>query len=203
MVSENIFITSKVIIDVGCGKGNLIKSQFDIDDLMLVHSCSVGLDIFVPSLLEARKIYDNVVHCDVRYLPLRSASGDIVFATQILEHLEKNDGFNLIRDIEKISRKIIIISIPVGENPKQHLEDDNFWQAHISSWHPDEFKAMGFKVYGYEGARFFRGEQGSYRIKLKILAPFQYLFSLLTQLITFKLVTVSYQMLCLKIKNVH
>ncbi|HEY0089560.1 MAG TPA: methyltransferase domain-containing protein [Candidatus Lokiarchaeia archaeon] len=201
ITSKHIFLTPKVIIDIGCGKGNIIKSLFNINNLMLTHSYSIGLDIFIPSLLTARKIYDDVVRCDVKCLPLRDASGDIVLATQILEHLKKNDGFDLIRDIEKISREIIIISLPVGDNPKQHLEDDNLWQAHLSSWHPDEFKAMGFKVYGYEGARFFRSERGSFKMKSKIILPYLFILSLFTQLFTYRLVTVSYQMVCIKIKK--
>jgi hypothetical protein len=128
----------------------------------------------------------------------RDASCDIVLASQIIEHLSKNDGLTLIKDLERISRGKIIITVPVGYNPKQHLEDDNPWQAHKSAWHPDEFKIRGFKVYGYDGARFLRGERGEFKIKSKMLMPFLFAISLLTQLVTRKFVSASYQMLCIK-----
>ena len=188
----------KVTLDVGCGKGNLMRSLLNLNRPKFQDSNTVGLDIFLPYLLRARGIYNDVVQCDVRFLPIKDASCDIIIANQIIEHLKKNDGFKLIKALEKILRETIIITLPVSYNPKKHLEDDNPWQAHLSSWHPDEFKERGFKVYGYSGARFLRGERGLFKIKSKIITPFLFVLSLFTQLITYKLVTASYQMLCIK-----
>jgi len=128
----------------------------------------------------------------------RDASCDIVLASQIIEHFSRSFINVKPSFFDRISRGKIIITVPVGYNPKQHLEDDNPWQAHKSAWHPDEFKIRGFKVYGYDGARFLRGERGEFKIKSKMLMPFLFAISLLTQLVTRKFVSASYQMLCIK-----
>ena len=190
----------KVFLDVGCGKGNLMRSLLNLDKSKFSDSYKVGLDIFLPYLFRARGIYNDVIRCDLRFLPIKDATCDVVIANQVIEHLEKKDGFKLVNDLEKISRETIIITIPVGYNPKHHLEDGNPWQAHRSSWHPEEFKWRGFKVYGYSGARFLKDERSEFKTKLRIMVPFLFALSLFTQAITYKLVTASYQMLCIKKK---
>jgi len=189
--------TPKVILDIGCGKGSLMKSLLDANK-QIVTSFTVGLDIFLPSLLIAKKVYDNVLRCDVKFLPFRKATFDIVISTQVIEHLTKDIGLRLLKDIERISKEMVILTIPVDYNEKQHLEDENPWQIHRSAWHPDEFKMCGFSVYGYAGPRFLLGEKCELKVKSKILEPFLFILRFLTQFITRKCVTASYQMLCIK-----
>ena len=196
--ADNHYSSSSIFLDVGCGIGNFAKPLINENKSVFAVSYAIGVDIFLPSLLIAKKVYDDVVRCDIRFLPFRHASCDIVLVSQTIEHLEKNDGLSLIKDLEKISKSTLIITVPVGYNPKQHLEDDNPWQLHKSAWYPDEFKACGFKVYGYAGARFLFGERGEYKLKSRILWPLFFTLSLLTQCITRWFVTASYQMLCVK-----
>lgn len=190
----------KVILDVGCGEGDFMKSLLDATRPMLAVSHTVGLDVFSSCLLRAKEIYTDVIRCDVRFLPFKDASCDVVLASQIIEHLGKNDGLTLIEDLERISNGTVIITAPVGHNPKKHLENNNPWQAHRSTWYPDEFKTRGFSVSGFAGAHFLLGERSEFRIKSKIMEPFLFVISLLTQLITRKLASASYQMLCIKRK---
>lgn len=168
--TENHHVSNnrKVILDVGCGKGGLMKSLLDADKQVATVSSTVGLDIFLPSLLTAKKVYDNVLRCDVRFLPFRDVSFDIVIASQIIEHLTKDDGLRLLTNLERVSKEMVIITVPVGYNSKQHLEDENPWQIHQSAWNPDEFKTRGYTVYGYAGARFLLGEKGEFKVKSKI-----------------------------------
>lgn len=190
--------SSKVILDVGCGKGDFMKSLLNLDNPLFTDSYTVGLDIFFPYLFSAKEVYNDVLRCDVRFLPFKEVSCDMIIATETIEHLEKKDGLTLMKEFERISRETIIITAPVGYNPKQNLEDDNPWQVHKSTWHPYEFKKRGFKVYGCNGAHFLRGERGEFKIKSKAFVPFLFALSLLTQFFTQKLVTASYQMLCIK-----
>jgi len=190
LMKRQIMDDAKIILDLGCGKGTSLSIELaKRKDLYLI-----GLDLFLPSLLEAKKVYHAVVLADVRFLPFRDSSCDVVIGSQIIEHLEKEVIF--INRLEEISKKTVIISVPVGSNPKQHLEDGNPHQAHKSEWHPEEFKKLGFKVWGCEGARFLRGERSQF--KLKIFYPLFFALSIFTQLFTYKLVVASYQMLCVK-----
>jgi ubiquinone/menaquinone biosynthesis C-methylase UbiE len=197
-VKQNVSRSQKVILDVGCGKGEFTKSLFNLDKSSIIFPYTIGLDIFIPSLLIAKKICDDVVRCDIKFLPIRAESCNIVLASQVIEHLTKNEGLNLMKDLERVSKEAIIITVPVGQNSKQHLEDNNPWQTHRSAWYPDEFKARGFKVYGYAGARFLFRERGEYKLKSRILWPIFYALSLLTQCVTRWFVTASYKILCIK-----
>ncbi|MDI6847756.1 MAG: methyltransferase domain-containing protein [Candidatus Bathyarchaeia archaeon] len=141
----------KKILDVGCGKGEFMRSLQKIGKPLMVTFQTIGLDIFLPYLLKTKKEYNEVILCDARFLPIADDSCDVVIASQIIEHLEKKEGLKLIVDLERISKGIVAITVPVGYSPKQHLEDNNPWQQHKSGWHPDEFKKRGFKVYGYGG----------------------------------------------------
>jgi SAM-dependent methyltransferase len=205
MLAERQSISSnpKVLLDIGCGKGNFMKALNE-DMTEINFSSKIGVDVFLPSLLKAKKVYDNVVQADVRFLPFKDSSFDIVMANQIIEHLTKADGLQLLNDAERLSTEMLIITVPVGFNPKSHIEDDNPWQIHQSAWHPDEFKDRAFTVYGYAGARFLLAEKGEFKLKSKALELFLFMLARFTQLITRRLVTASFEMACIKlIKNSH
>jgi len=53
------------MLDVGCGDGTL--------DLIWRKRVeyAVGLDIYLPALKRAKRYHDDVVYCDIRFLPIR------------------------------------------------------------------------------------------------------------------------------------
>ena len=59
---------------------------------------------------------------------------------EVIEHLEKEEAIRLIEDMEKIARKKIIITTPVGflEN---YEADGNLYQTHKSGFYPEDFKS--------------------------------------------------------------
>jgi SAM-dependent methyltransferase len=191
LLKRQIADDAKIVLDLGCGKGTSLSIELaQRKDVYLV-----GVDLFLPSLIEAKSIYKDVVLADVRFLPFRPASCDVAVGSQVIEHLEKS--VNFINRLEEISKKTVIITVPVGSNPKHDLEDYNLHQAHKSEWYPEEFKKLGFQVWGCEGARFLRNEQSQFKM-CKAFYLFFYFLSIFTQFITYKLVVASYQMLCVK-----
>jgi hypothetical protein len=189
---------SSLVIDVGCSKGDFMKVLRDTNNSLFRVSYTIGLDLFLPSLFLAKDVYDDVIQCDIRFLPLRESPCDIVMASEVLEHLTKNDGLMLIKDLDRISKAIVAITTPVGYNSKAHLEDDNPWQVHKSGWIPVELSVLGFDVYGIGGARVFRGERGEFQTKTRLFVPVFRLLSFISHLIMRKFVTGSFQMLCIK-----
>ena len=146
---------AKSILDVGCGKGRPMAF------LNRQHAFfAVGIDVFRPYLLEAEALtaYDALVQGDVRRLPFRPRSFDIVLLIEILEHLERADGLALIKVMEQIARRQVVISTPVGEH-EQHEFDSNPWQEHRHIWEPQELRALGYRVYGH-GLRNLGGLSG-------------------------------------------
>ena len=76
-------------------------------------------------------------------------SFDIVIALDVVEHIEKNQSLDMIRQLEKIARKAVIIETPEGYVPQNidiqgHGGDE--WQTHRSSWSVEEFETMGYKT---------------------------------------------------------
>lgn len=83
---------------------------------------------------------------------LESNSFDLVIALDIIEHLSKVDGYRLLYEMNRVSKRGIGLSCPNGFSwqPPSPL---NPFQAHISSWEAKEFRQMGFAVKPYNGLR--------------------------------------------------
>lgn len=129
------------ILDIGCGRGHkmttIARSGF----------YSVGLDIHLPYLKECKRYYDECILSDARALPLKPKSFDIVLCTQVIEHLDKEAGRGLITEMEKIARRHVVISTPVGTY-KNRPPSDRPYLEHRSAWLPDELKALDYHVTG-------------------------------------------------------
>ncbi len=147
--------SSKSLLDVGCGPGRpgrTIKRHKNI--------FTVGADIFFPYLISGkrRQIHNEYVQCDVRKLPFKEKSFDVVLCKEVIEHLEKAEGEEVIRELEQIARRQVIITTPVGGYIQQEY-DGNPFQEHLSARAPTELRQSGYTVRGV-GIRGMHGEQG-------------------------------------------
>lgn len=148
--------SAKNILDIGCGQGFPMKM---IKNRMRVKYC-VGVDLFKPYIDIGKKfkIHNKYVFLDVRKINFPKKSFDVVLALQILEHLNKKDAWRLLDKLEKIAKKQIIISTPIGEMYHPAV-DDNILQLHKSAFYPEEFKKRGYKIIRY-GRKEILGENG-------------------------------------------
>lgn len=137
----------KTVLDVGCGDGSLMlkvngDKKYDV----------TGIDLYTPYLKLAKEsgVYRKVVRSDIRKIKFRDRSFDVVLASQIIEHLNKKDGLNLIKKLEKISKYKVILTTPKGFVKYDPFEviDDNKLQEHKSGWEIEELKNLGYKVFG-------------------------------------------------------
>jgi SAM-dependent methyltransferase len=181
---------AKTMLDVGCGKGEPMafinrQGKFKV----------VGIDIFKPYLEEAREkshvlrpksnnkqghrtsdlgqIYSNLILGNVRNLPFKDQSFDLVICIEVLEHLEKKDGERLLSELERVAKRQILLTTPVGKY-EQHPFEANPHQEHKYIWKPRELKEKGYKVrgVGFKGM----GGEGSWAVQLpSVLQPFRYL----------------------------
>lgn len=160
-ILEKELVDMKSVLDVGCG-GNSplsrIKKKF----------YSVGVDIFRPSIKKSKrvKIHDeyklgNILKINAFFKP---KSFDAVIALDVIEHLEKKDGLKLLKDMESIAKKKVIVLTPYGFT-KQNPYEDNPHQVHKSGWAISDFQKLGYKVYGMRGFRFIRGEYATIKYK--------------------------------------
>jgi SAM-dependent methyltransferase len=141
------------VLDVGCGNGmHLVRAG------VRSRRC-VGIDLYEPSLRSARDtgFYDELHQRDVMKLSdyCSPKSFDIVLCSDLIEHLDKLQGYELIRMMTDISRKSVIVFTPNGFWV-QEPEDGNDYQRHISGWTVREMKQLGFQwIVGIHGWKKF------------------------------------------------
>jgi SAM-dependent methyltransferase len=161
-------------LDIGCGSDSPIRH--------LRFEYSVGLDGFEPVLNDAKRQQTHTEFLLAGALDLdryfRPGQFDCCVAIDLIEHLSKEDGLQLIRSMERIARKKILLFTPNGFLP-QHSHDGDL-QEHLSGWTADEMRQLGFRVYGMLGWKRLRGDYHQHRMKLKRLSG---VLSLLSHLV--------------------
>jgi SAM-dependent methyltransferase len=150
------------VLDLGCGYSSPLQ-HCDI-------AFSMGVELFDPYLDESRKkaIHNEYVRADIREVDFKPKSFDVVIALDVLEHLAKDDGFELIHKMEAWARKKIIIFAPNGYLWQDDY-DDNPLQRHLSDWYADELKKIGFRIHGMNGWRRLRGHKSSIKYRPQLL----------------------------------
>ena len=181
------------ILDVGCGSASPVAP-------MRGKARLVGVDAYAGSIKTAKATNTHDVLHTHDVLKLRELFADQSFecvaALDLIEHLEKRDGLQLLDDVERIARKRIVIFTPNGFL-RQGEYDNNPWQVHKSGWEVDEMRARGYLVIGINGWRPLRGELGY--IKGRPQIPW-IMFSDITQLFLRNHPEKAYQILCVKNK---
>jgi SAM-dependent methyltransferase len=95
------------IVDVGCGNGaitNVLAEKYDV----------TGVDRSQKSLsfVNTKKLEAS---CD--QIPLTDQSFDMVFSSELLEHLEDDVFYKTIAEFDRLSKKYLFITVPNDENP--------------------------------------------------------------------------------------
>ena len=162
--------SSTSLLDVGCGTGgptHFIKRQKNY--------LRIGADVYAPSLKQAQgeELYDMLVLCDLRRLPFKAKVVDIVTCLQTLEHFDRQDGLRLIGEMERIARRQVVITTPVG-NWKQPPSVTNPFDEHKHIWSPSDLRELGYTVRGY-GFRSFAGSTGLVMRIPRLAMPLAYL----------------------------
>lgn len=139
------------VLELGCGTRSYFR---DISPKMRIE----GVDLFEPSARAAEKSgeYDKVHIMSVLDIGEKfpEKSFDYVAGFDVIEHVEKDDGFALMRMAEKIARKKVIFYTPNGFFP-QGAEGGNEYQRHRSGWTVEEMQLRGYRVTGYHGFKIF------------------------------------------------
>ena len=192
---ETLVCDSETLLDVGCGENSPIK-YFNKR-----LNYSVGVDGFQKSidLCKKEKIHDEY-HC-INILNIKdnfnNNSFDCVIALDVIEHLEKDLGFELINQMESISSNKVIIFTPNGFLP-QAEHSDNIYQKHLSGWTVDEMHDLGYSVIGINGWKPLLGEMSIPNFKPHKLWTF---ISRLTQPFVRNNPKHAFQILCIKYLN--
>ena len=191
------------ILDIGCGLGNPIAT---INRHRSFYT--IGLDRFPPSIKECKRMrrHDDYIICDVNFLPIRTKSIDVIHCLQLIEHLHKIEGLNLIQEFDRIARHQVILATPVGFLHIKHGHKENPTDIHKSGWVPSELKGFGYKVRGIDGLKCVSGASfGGIGSKFEGDAPLTvilrylvYAISYLSRPIGYFFPNIAFCMLCIK-----
>lgn len=102
----------KTVLEVGCGDGRIINN------LIGKYECVCGLDISQKAL---EKVKTNKVQGSIENLPFPNNSFDLVICSEVIEHLPYNIYNKSLEELERVSKKNIIISVPNNENLKYRM----------------------------------------------------------------------------------
>ncbi|MDP3013988.1 MAG: tetratricopeptide repeat protein, partial [Candidatus Subteraquimicrobiales bacterium] len=139
-------VQTEVVLDIGPG----IRPQGYFKPR--IHIC---VEPYLPYIERLRQdIRDDAAYvfqnCTwdhaMKLLPERSV--DTVFALDVLEHFEKEEGLRFLEEASRVARRQIIIFTPLGFYPQTYDGANNqdrwgmkgaYWQAHRSGWCPEDF----------------------------------------------------------------
>lgn len=137
------------VLDIGCGPLSPLRHCHNI-------KYSVGVEPYQPYLLQSRKnkIHSQYAKEEIEKLSYPAKSFDAVIMVEVIEHLPKRTGREILRKAEKWARRKIIVTTPSGFFPMGKV-DKNPWQSHKSGWTTKDFAKIGFVCHGLAGAKFF------------------------------------------------
>lgn len=150
-------------LDVGCGEQSYVAAE------VAAHiPYTVGVDKHQQAIELARSTgpYSRYECLDVLEIErfFGPKSFDVVMALDVIEHLPKEQGWELLDAMEATARNRVVVFTPNGYLP-QHEFDGNPYQAHLSGWRAGEFQQRGYRVAGVNGLKPLRGERWIPRIK--------------------------------------
>jgi len=176
------------VLDLGCGYDSPIQ--------YCRVPFSVGVELFDPYLEESKKkgIHNEYIKADVRKIEFRPRSFDAAVALDLLEHLTKDEGAELLCKMESWAKKKVVVFTTNGYL-LQGPCDGNYLQEHKSGWRVDELGELGYKVCGINGWKRLRGYHGSAKYAPAFLWA---RISDLTQKITRRWPSQAFQLLAVK-----
>jgi 2-polyprenyl-3-methyl-5-hydroxy-6-metoxy-1,4-benzoquinol methylase len=133
------------VLDVGCGEGFTIERLLAVDGRLPMQ----GLDYDLPALLRAKESHPDVFFQmgDIRRLPYRRESFDLVLCLEVLEHLVEPSA--ALDELKRVSGRHCLISVPNepwfmvsnllrGKNVRAWGNDPE----HVQHWTAGRFVAM-------------------------------------------------------------
>jgi SAM-dependent methyltransferase len=159
---EAVLKDCRSVLDIGCGNNSPLRLINNKNKYF------VGVDIYYPR--EKRKIHHRYIQADASDINkhFKPKSFDAVVALDLIEHLPKKQGINLIEKMENIAKRKIVILTPNGF--VKQTADDNSFQEHVSGWEIKDFARKGFFVRGIYGLKFLRKERAELKFKPKIIS---------------------------------
>jgi SAM-dependent methyltransferase len=135
------------VLDIGCGYAPIIGA--------VKAPCRVGVDLSDIPLSIAMQRHPDVtfIRRDVRELTslFMPQAFDASVGFDILEHLTKAEGLQVLEDVDYLARYCSWWFMPAGfmEIVDEDITDGNFLMYHKSGWEPEDLAERGYEVWHY------------------------------------------------------
>jgi SAM-dependent methyltransferase len=187
------------VLDLGCGPSSPLQYCKNI-------KYSVGVEPFDPYFKKTRKraIHTHYLAKKIEDLNFPERSFDAIILIEVVEHLPKQAGLEIIKKAEKWAKKKVIVSTP-NDFLEQPVYDDNVFQKHLSGWSKENMEKLGFYCKGLAGLKLLR--QGmrdnikrddfmaSIRFKPRF---FWFIMATLSQLLAYHIPSLAFELFCVK-----
>ena len=143
------------ILDIGCGFGKwgflcreYLEGWFD---RVFPNQWQIKIDaieVYKPytELDWNQKIYDKIYLGDAFEVIKTIQDYDLIIASDVVEHLEKEKAGDLIENCIKKSNKMTILNVPLGKNwLNNKVVGGNKYNKHLSSWTAKEISTYADK----------------------------------------------------------
>ncbi len=136
---------NSTVLDLGCGNG----LPFRQTNFPLL----IGIDIFRKKFNMPE--YNILLYQDIRTIDKLTAdkSFDVVSAIDVIEHLEKEEGYKLLKEMERIAKEMVMVFTPlVWSKNNEAVEDEKCWaygnenNYHKSLWSERDFIKLGYEI---------------------------------------------------------
>ncbi len=134
----------KTIIDIGCGDGAITNVLAD------KYIKVIGLEQSKEAL---KYISDKVdiLNCNASKIPINENTIDLVFSSEMIEHLDDENLGKVIDEIKRITKKYIMISVPNNEDlRKRFIKCNNCNHKYHIYGHYQSFNFRRMKNIFYE-----------------------------------------------------
>ena len=179
------------VLDLGCGESSPLKN-------IKKDFYSIGIDLSEENIKKSKELKIHNEYCLMNVLDIDKffpeKSFDIIIALDLIEHLSKEEGKLLIKKMEKLAKKKIIIFTPNGF-VKQKAIKNNPFQKHKSGWNCSEMKQFGYECLGMNGIKFIPRERADIILKPK---RFWEIVADISQKYVYHFPSLAFQLFCVK-----
>lgn len=186
----------RTILELGCGTGAFGDLVNERNTYKIT-----GMDIFEPYLkvCKHKGKYEKILKRDLtKRLPFKNKKFEVVVCLQTIEHLSKESGSLLLKEMDRVASKAVLISVPNGECLQEEY-DENKYQRHLSIWKPAEFKIRGYQLRG-TGLKLVYGSHSHAVDKISIFKLPLYFISFIANPLVFLYPALAAQLVAIKVK---
>lgn len=101
----------KTIVDIGCGDGTITNELKDFYKI-------IGIDRSFNAL---KYVKADKIQASADLIPIKPESIDLIFSSEMLEHLPEDIFIKTISELNNTTRKYLLLTFPDNENIEKHF----------------------------------------------------------------------------------